>query len=211
MNSSKLNLGNQTIDKLKSYITKNGLKYGDKLPTESQLVELLGVGRSTVREAIKVLSFANIVEVKQGSGTYVKTMLSVKTEDAKLRATVLMIEKEAISELMEQNVTDDEWLLLKAKLSRRNQLLQEGEFEKYLDADIDFHTSIVNLARNNYLSQWYRELQSQWHIHLSKQIITTKDYEGNKKLHDLLFNKLVERDKEKAIETMGKLGKRKEW
>lgn len=47
------------------------LEQGDRLPKEAVLVERLGAGRSTVREAMKLLQSRNIVRIKQGSGTYV--------------------------------------------------------------------------------------------------------------------------------------------
>ena len=53
-------LPEQTAEKIRGYIEGNGLKVGDKLPNEFQLAEICGVGRSTVREAIR------------GSGTYIK-------------------------------------------------------------------------------------------------------------------------------------------
>ena len=65
-------LPEQTAEKMKGYIEGNGLKVGDKLPNEFQLAEICGVGRSTVREAIKLLVFSGKVEVIRGSGTYIK-------------------------------------------------------------------------------------------------------------------------------------------
>lgn len=65
-------LPEQTAEKIRGYIEGNGLKVGDKLPNEFQLAEICGVGRSTVREAIKLLVFSGKVEVIRGSGTYIK-------------------------------------------------------------------------------------------------------------------------------------------
>ena len=62
-------LPEQTAEKIRGYIEGNGLKVGDKLPNEFQLAEICGVGRSTVREAIKLLVFSGKVEVIRGSGT----------------------------------------------------------------------------------------------------------------------------------------------
>ena len=56
---------------LVALIKNQRLGAGDKLPTESELTELLAVGRGTVREAVKVLTSRNILEVRQGSGIFV--------------------------------------------------------------------------------------------------------------------------------------------
>jgi DNA-binding FadR family transcriptional regulator len=57
---------------IKQYILDHGLTPGDQLPPEGQLAESLGVGRSSVREAIKALQSLGIVEVRHGNGLYVR-------------------------------------------------------------------------------------------------------------------------------------------
>lgn len=52
-------------------ILARGLDVGDPMPTEAELTEELGVGRNTVREALKVLQALGVVEVRHGFGTFV--------------------------------------------------------------------------------------------------------------------------------------------
>ena len=59
-------------DYVKQYILDQGLCAGDPLPSEIQLAQELGVGRSSVREAIKALQSLGIVEVRHGEGLYVR-------------------------------------------------------------------------------------------------------------------------------------------
>jgi DNA-binding FadR family transcriptional regulator len=59
-------------DYIKQYILDQGLSAGDSLPPETQLAQELGVGRSSVREAIKALQALGIVEVRHGDGLYVR-------------------------------------------------------------------------------------------------------------------------------------------
>ncbi|MFD0823310.1 FadR/GntR family transcriptional regulator, partial [Micromonospora zhanjiangensis] len=61
----------QTIDRLRAAIEDGSWPLGSKIPTEPQLVEALGVGRNTVREAVRALVHAGVLECRQGSGTYV--------------------------------------------------------------------------------------------------------------------------------------------
>ena len=69
---SKL-LAEQVEDQIYHYILDTPFEPGTKLPNEFELGERFGVGRSTVREAVKLLSSKGIVEVRRGSGTYVVT------------------------------------------------------------------------------------------------------------------------------------------
>ncbi|WP_231935193.1 FadR/GntR family transcriptional regulator [Micromonospora viridifaciens] len=59
---------------IKDYILRNRLKPGDLLPTEAELCEAVGASRSSVREAVKILSALDIVEVRHGHGTFVGRM-----------------------------------------------------------------------------------------------------------------------------------------
>jgi DNA-binding FadR family transcriptional regulator len=59
-------------DELKRYIIENNLRPGAPLPSEGDLAERLGVGRNSVREAVKALEALGIIEVKVGSGLFVR-------------------------------------------------------------------------------------------------------------------------------------------
>lgn len=53
------------------YILNEPVAIGEKLPNEFELAEKFGVGRSTIREAVKSLVSKGVLEVRRGSGTYV--------------------------------------------------------------------------------------------------------------------------------------------
>lgn len=61
-------------DEIKQLILDRQLGPGDPLPTESELVDLLRVGRNTVREALKSLQALDLVDIRHGYGTYVGGM-----------------------------------------------------------------------------------------------------------------------------------------
>lgn len=63
-----------TSAQIRDLIVARGLHPGDGLPTEIELCELLGVSRTSVREAIKTLATLDIVEVRHGHGTFVGHM-----------------------------------------------------------------------------------------------------------------------------------------
>ncbi len=70
-------LAEQTAEDIKQIIQKNGYEPGQKLPTEKEMTDLLGVGRNTLREALRILQSHNIVTIRQGSGSYISDKYGV--------------------------------------------------------------------------------------------------------------------------------------
>ncbi|MHA8138188.1 FadR/GntR family transcriptional regulator [Lactobacillaceae bacterium Scapto_B20] len=200
-------LGTIATQKINDYIKDHQLKPGDKLPTEPELMKYCDVSRSTIREAIQRLKYSGVVTVKQGSGTYVNQPVEIKVNNPLLRKNIKMIEHEVIDELIDDDVDPNEWVILKAMLARRNQLLQQQKFAKFIDVDVEFHTKIVDLADNEYLSKWYRELLPLWVIHLNEMIKKQPDFEKNIQYHNQLFDALLNRNRQVAFEMIDRVGK----
>lgn len=62
----------QLLERIKSALIRGDLKPGDYLPSETELTHSLGIGKSSVREAIKMLQAIGIVEVRRGHGTIIR-------------------------------------------------------------------------------------------------------------------------------------------
>jgi GntR family transcriptional regulator, transcriptional repressor for pyruvate dehydrogenase complex len=62
-------LGTEIARRLLDYLLSGEVRPGDKIPSERQLAEMLGVHRPAVREAIRALGFLGLLEVRQSSGT----------------------------------------------------------------------------------------------------------------------------------------------
>ena len=77
-------LGEQIEDELLNFIRQEQLEVGQKIPNEFELAEKFGVGRSTIREAVKGLVTKGILEVKRGSGTFVAATQSVEDDPLRL-------------------------------------------------------------------------------------------------------------------------------
>jgi len=60
------------IEQIVSKISDGELKQGDKLPSERQMIDMLGVGRSSVREALQGLAAMGLAETRSGEGTFIK-------------------------------------------------------------------------------------------------------------------------------------------
>lgn len=150
-------------DKILSLITDTPYEIGAKLPIESQLCELFGVGRSTVREALKSLESRRVVYIKQGSGTYVKSWvptdmdpLGIMRAKNKLKIALdlvnvrIMLEPK-IAALAAENANDEDKQKIKYNADKVEELISQGS--DYLKYDIDFHSSIAKASRNEVVEQ----------------------------------------------------------
>jgi GntR family transcriptional repressor for pyruvate dehydrogenase complex len=207
MNLNKLTLTNKTVNNIEAYIKDNQLKVSDKLPTEKEMMQLFNVGRSTLREAIKVMNYSGIVESVQGKGTILKSSLFNVTEDQrKIRNLQKMIELQAFKEINISNIDESSWLDLKEILLLRNKHLENGDLQSYVELDLKFHKSIVDLAQNSFLSKWFNDIYESLLTYLSKLITEPGNYAHNTELHNELYLYLKNGDIEKAIEVNNKLG-----
>jgi DNA-binding FadR family transcriptional regulator len=148
-------------DYIKEYILENNLKPGDPLPPEGQLVDDLGVGRSSVREAVKSLQSLGIVEVRPGNGLFVRElnfdpmleaflfgMQFSPSTLAELLQVRIWLEVAVIGDIVEQ-ISDEELAKLEAVLKTWKERVQAGE--EYSDLDETFHQIIYGVINNQTL------------------------------------------------------------
>lgn len=151
-------LGEQIEDELMNYILLEPMEIGQRIPNEFELAEKFGVGRSTIREAVKGLVSKGILEVRRGSGTYVVRTapldadplgLSGLQDKYKLALELfdvrLMLEPEIASRAAEY-ATEDELSQLKQLCDETEQTYLEGK--NHIPKDIEFHTCIARCSKN---------------------------------------------------------------
>lgn len=151
-------LAKQAADHILNYIVENGLEAGAKIPNEFELAQRIGVGRGTVREAIKLLVSKQILEIRRGAGTFVSErqgvvddplgFLFVK-EKGKLARDLLdvrmMLEPE-IAMMAAEKATKEQAEALLAQCDRVEQAILAGE--DHIQADIAFHRMIAACSGN---------------------------------------------------------------
>ena len=78
----RISIVDQVINNLKDYIVEQNVAVGDKMPTEKEICEMYGVGRSTAREAYRMMQAIDMIDVKRGKGAYFKGVPSERTDDS---------------------------------------------------------------------------------------------------------------------------------
>ena len=148
----------QVAEQIRKLVSDGKLKPGDLLPPERELATKLGVGRSSIRDAVRTLEVMGILEPRQGHGTVVRDL----STDALVvpLASMLLRKREMVQELLDvrrmiepglaaraaRNATAEEVGQMGAILERHEAKLQRGE--QTVDEDDEFHYAIALAARN---------------------------------------------------------------
>lgn len=154
----KQTLGGMAAQKLLEMIRDKGYRSGDRLPTEGELSVFLGVGRNTVREALRILMSRNIVTIRQGSGTFLSdkngvaddplgfTMIEDRRKLTEDLIQVRVMLEPPIAALAAQNATPEDILALEAMLGELERSMEDGG--DYSEKDSRFHAMIGRCSHN---------------------------------------------------------------
>jgi GntR family transcriptional regulator, transcriptional repressor for pyruvate dehydrogenase complex len=152
----------EAIEKIKEMIVSGALRPGQRLPKEADLATDLGLSRNSLREAVKALSLMNILDVRQGDGTYVTSLESPLLLEAlsfivdfHRDATVLellavrRILEPAATAMAAERATDSELEELGKLL---DSLGESPSADELVANDLEFHRRIVARSGNSVLS-----------------------------------------------------------
>ncbi len=126
----------QAVDQIRDLILKGELAVGEKLPTEMELSKLLNVGRSSVREALRVLEAEGLVEVRRGSGTYVTSNRPMNNHSIDLRQW-LKLREDTLEQVLEVRESIEGLTAgLAAERATPEHILKIGEFTDLISQKI---------------------------------------------------------------------------
>lgn len=152
-------LVNITINKILNMIKEQKLKPNDKLPTVDELASAFSVGRSTIREALKVLSAQNIIVIKQGAGTFVSEKEGISRDPLGLEyisddinvifdmVTLRLIFEPEMAAMAAQFATRKDIQYIKDCCYEVENLINEGK--DYYKEDANFHVAIAKASGNS--------------------------------------------------------------
>lgn len=151
-------LHEEVAARLRRFIADGHLKAGDKLPPERQLAAMLGVSRTSVRDAIRTLEVVGLLEPRQGKGTVVRELspdhLTAPLASALLTRRDLLADLLAVRKMIEPSVareaarhaTPEEIYQMETILARQAARIAAGEVT--IEEDTAFHDMIARAARN---------------------------------------------------------------
>lgn len=201
----------EVVEQLKMMLTAGELKPGDKLPSERDMADSLGVSRASVREALTTLEAIGILEIKPGEGTFVR-----QTSDAETfapLALVLTVERNPEAQMMEvRRVLETEMASLAAQRATAENLDKIEEFLSLMksaqntrdavDADLRFHFAIAEATQNTILLRLMNTIADLMHHSLRpNREKLYSDYQTGQRIlreHDAIFKAIRNHDPEAA-------------
>ncbi|WP_293309071.1 FadR/GntR family transcriptional regulator [Pedobacter sp. UBA5917] len=215
MNSliQKKSLAEEVATRLQQQISGGEYKIGEKLPIEPELMKAFGVGRSTVREAIKILSNSGLLKVQQGVGTFVnKTSSDNEPMDHRLKRAKIQ-DLDEIRQMLEMKIaekaslqrTQEDIEQIKIHLAERNETGNAGMLKECIEADINFHVAIARASKNDILLDLYKTASlhlKNWFEEINKN---TDSFTETQYLHQQLLNYIIAKDPKKAQNTAAKI------
>lgn len=181
----------QVMGEIRSLIASGEYAPGDKIPTELELAERFGIGRSSIREAIKIFNYLGVLESRAALGTFVKERSNISSEAL---TWSLLLGNDELEEIIDLRGSIELWCLIKLVDGYRNgnetakktiatlqgivedMAKQVGDDlrENLIEDDFRFHLAIIESSENPLFLSTYETLRSFLYDEIKK---SQDDYE----------------------------------
>lgn len=207
----RANLYEQIADEIRDYIIRNQIKPGERLPTERELAEILGVSRTSVREGIRLLETLQFLEVMPKRGITVKKLeLSPLVEQISHR---ILLERSRFAELVEARrcielemvkltaarATDEDLQQMMQAILAMEEKLARNEESK--EEDLLFHKIIFAAAKNSVLHGFRTALVEFFNVVQVREEPSGLESETLRE-HKLIYQAIQAHDPHAAYEVM---------
>ncbi|GEM_PF-145968 len=149
-------LRDQIVSAIRDAVIQGRFRSGEKIP-EQDLADELGVSRTPIREAIRILELQGLVESRPKNGTYIATLHRAEIQDSLL--VRVSLEELAVRQALER-MDEQEWSALCGRLEHLlhgiHEAVRRDDAIAAIELDMQWHTSLIDAAGNRYLSRlWY--------------------------------------------------------
>ena len=201
----------QVINCLTDAMVSGQLRPGDQIPTEPELSAALGVARSSVREATKILTYLGVLESRRSEGTFVTSgfqesmidpmvygvILNQGTEDFQNLIELRQLMEAGMMRLAIQKRDEDGLRLLAEKLDAMETVAKERDVQALFQADNEFHDTVSLLCQNpiaDKINRVVRVLTHAMRYQTVETMVTTGRAEELVDAHRTLYQMLQDRN-----------------
>lgn len=202
----------KVINCLTDGMVSGELKPGDKLPTEPELAATLGVARTSVREATKILTYLGVLESRRSEGTFVANGFQESMIDPMVYGIILN-KGEDFDSLMELRELTEVGILrlaikkrskegletIREKLDAFSDAVEQGNLTAAFQADNDFHDAVSSLCQNDLVDKINRVVRVLTYAVRQKTVYTMIQtgrgqelLQAHWKIYEVLYTKNME-------------------
>ena len=202
----------EIVGRIKAALLSGRFKPGERLPTERELCERLGVGRSTVREALRSLSFVGAIQPRQGSGTYVASV-----EDAAVDRLIglgLLVQRSRVYEVIEarrilevqavrlaaERYQESDRRELEAVMQRMSAVVSDPP--KASQYDLQYHVLLARASHNSVLVHFINGMRGLLEMWIKRAVNRPAVIQEILREHHRVLEAVFARDAERASEFM---------
>lgn len=205
--TKRTTLTDQIVDQLDGLIQSGAWPVGHRIPPEPELVKQLGVSRNTVREAVKSLIHAGMLEARQGDGTYVSSAsglgsaLQRRLGKSGLMETIEVrraLEQEA-ARLAAERHTEEDAVRLRRRLDEFRAAADE---ETFIQADLNLHQEIIRVTYNSLYVELYDHLTEALKDLIRIMSAEKEELAKHDRIHGELIGHILARDADAAAEAV---------
>jgi GntR family transcriptional regulator, transcriptional repressor for pyruvate dehydrogenase complex len=211
---SRQTLSEQVAMQLAGEIQAQRWKPGEKLPSEAELCRAFGVGRSTLREALKSLAFIGMIRMRAGGGSYVAEQPSKYLSGPWLAVGVLTSEQELndfaearlvleaeLAGFCAERASDDDIKVIESLVNQMSGAIREdgGHFS---ELDLSFHLAIGAGSKNQVLAELLKHVRERLRELITKSLLLPAGMELACKQHRQILDALKSHNSAKAREAM---------
>lgn len=190
--------------RLLDLFTSGAVPAGARLPPERELAQSLNIGRSAVREALAALEILGVVDVRPGSGTYLRGSVSellpetlnwgLMLGEPRTRELIAVRGRLEVfaAELAASRVDDD----VLARLAGYLETMRDSGDDrvKFIEADVKFHVEIARTAGNEVLAGLLQSIRSLLRVWVERGLHSDADAEAALAEHTAVYEALAARD-----------------
>jgi DNA-binding FadR family transcriptional regulator len=200
--------------KVKTLIFDGTLKPGDRLPSEQELAKQFGVGRQSVREALRLLELSGFVSIQKGygGGPVVKDTISTRIRNlyldafrmekitiAEFTSARLAIEKTILEEVIDK-ADENDIKHIQANLAEARELVANNKLAT--DENFDFHALLAKASKNRVYMILEKSINAIHRNLRSRNVADFKTTHNALKAHQKILDAIIKKDRVKALKLL---------
>jgi GntR family transcriptional repressor for pyruvate dehydrogenase complex len=209
----KIHVHEQVSQEIQNYIREYNLQEGDKLPSVEEMTQMFGVGRSSLREALRYLETVEIVRVENGKGIFVRDIDTfrftgkVKIENEKKFLLSILEVRRALEgkavELAAKRITQKEIIELENCLEEYSRLKKSDQDTSMID--LTFHRLIIKSSANPILESVLQSISGLYVKFFNEPLGEKRLFDETYPFHNTMFQAIAKHDVKHALGEFNKL------